>query len=60
MKAATNGWNWGYYDLMEKDLLYQVDDKEVFTIPLDMVALASNSSKNEVAVEFNNEAEKTK
>jgi hypothetical protein len=56
-KISTRGWNWGNYILKDNELEFQVDKQRCFGIKYKDIALSSANGNNEVALEFNQEAE---
>lgn len=51
-QICTKGWNWGHYELKDKELEFKVDGQRCFGIQYKDIALSSASGKNEVALEF--------
>jgi hypothetical protein len=56
-KISTKGWNWGHYQLKDNELEFQVDKQRCFGIRYKDIALSSANGKDEVALEFAQEAE---
>ena len=55
-KSAIRGWNWGQYTLGDSAMEFEVDGKPCFEIPYNEIALSTASGKNEVALEFRQDA----
>ena len=55
--VSTKGWNWGHYALNDNELEFQVDGQKAFCIQYKDIALSSANGKNEVALEFAQDAE---
>lgn len=55
--TGTKGWNWGHYELKDKEMEFLVDNKRAFAINYKDIALSSANGKNEVALEFATENE---
>lgn len=56
-QISTKGWNWGHYELKDEELEFQVDSKRAFGVKYKDIALSSANGRNEVAFEFQQEAE---
>ena len=56
-QISTKGWNWGHYELTDKEIEFQVDKKYCFGISYADIAVSSANGKNEVGFEFKGEAE---
>ena len=54
---STKGWNWGYYNLGKENLDFSVNGQKCFIINYKDIALCNASGKNEIALEFNQEAD---
>ena len=58
---AANGWNWGEFELLDSSMVFGLEDKEIFELKYDDIALVGASATNEVVIELNTEsADKTK
>ncbi|KAE8540849.1 FACT complex subunit POB3 [Cryptococcus gattii VGV] len=51
--TSLKGWNWGEAQVKGTDLVFQVQGKTAFDVPLSQVANSNIAGKNEVALEFN-------
>ncbi|KIR58185.1 FACT complex subunit POB3 [Cryptococcus bacillisporus CA1280] len=51
--TSLKGWNWGAAQVKGTDLVFQVQGKTAFDVPLSQVANSNIAGKNEVALEFN-------
>ncbi|WWD22603.1 FACT complex subunit POB3 [Kwoniella shandongensis] len=51
--ASLKGWNWGKAQVSGNDIVFQVQGKTSFDIPLSLVGNSNIAGKNEVALEFN-------
>ena len=56
-QIATKGWNWGNYKLEGESMSFSVNGQRCFALSYKDIALANASGKNEVALEFHQEAE---
>jgi len=56
-QVSTKGWNWGHYELTDKEIQFMVDKKYCFGIPYAEIAVSTAKGKNEVAIEFTSEVE---
>lgn len=54
---SLRGWNWGSTDLARNELIFHVNNKPGFEIPYREISNSNLTGKNEVAVEFNLDAE---
>ena len=50
--TSTKGWNWGHYALSGDQMTFTVNGQRAFAINYKDIALSNASSKNEVALEF--------
>ncbi|OLL23588.1 FACT complex subunit pob3, partial [Neolecta irregularis DAH-3] len=57
---SYKGWNWGKTDFSGQELLFNVNSKPAFEIPLSTLSNANLSGKNEVALEFSLPGDGTK
>ncbi|OXB33370.1 FACT complex subunit POB3 [Cryptococcus neoformans] len=51
--TSLKGWNWGEAQVKGSDLVFQVQGKTAFDVPLSQVANSNTAGKYEVALEFN-------
>ncbi|GJJ73220.1 structure-specific recognition protein 1 [Entomortierella parvispora] len=51
-ELSVKGWNWGKTDFMNNHLLFNVQNKEMFEIPLKEVTNTSLTAKHEVMLEL--------
>lgn len=49
---SLKGWNWGKAEFEGSDLVFAVNDKPIFELPLSKVANTNLVGKNEVSLEF--------
>lgn len=56
--GSTKGWNWGHYKLAEENMTFSVNGQQCFVINYKDIALSNANGKNEVALEFQQEAQK--
>lgn len=54
-RKSIIGWNWGYYTLDDKELKFDVKGSNCFSLPYTAINLATATSKNEVAIELDND-----
>lgn len=59
-QMSTKGWNWGYYKLEQDHLSFAVNNQKCFVINYKDIAISNASGKNEVALEFQQDAESKK
>ncbi|KAL7420413.1 FACT complex subunit [Cryptotrichosporon argae] len=50
---SLKGWNWGKAVVQNNDIVFEVQHKTAFELPLAQVANSNIAGKNEVAIEFN-------
>ncbi|BEI91597.1 uncharacterized protein CcaverHIS019_0404170 [Cutaneotrichosporon cavernicola] len=50
--VALKGWNWGKATVQNQDIVFEVQHKPAFELPLGQVANSNIAGKNEVAIEF--------
>nr|ODN85743.1 FACT complex subunit POB3 [Cryptococcus depauperatus CBS 7841] len=58
--VSLKGWNWGKTQVQGDDLVFQVQGKVAFDIPLSQVANSNIAGRSEVAIEFNPPSTKSK
>ncbi|KAK8844846.1 FACT complex subunit POB3 [Kwoniella newhampshirensis] len=51
--TSLKGWNWGKAQVSGNDVVFQVQGKTSFDVPLSLVGNSNIAGKNEVALEFN-------
>ncbi|TXT07312.1 hypothetical protein VHUM_03482 [Vanrija humicola] len=49
---SLKGWNWGKAEVQNNEIVFEVQHKEAFELPLAQVANSNIAGKNEVAIEF--------
>jgi structure-specific recognition protein 1 len=54
---ALRGWNWGKAEFGRAELAFNVQNRPAFEIPYSEIANTNQAGKNEIAVEFNLDAE---
>lgn len=54
---ALRGWNWGKAEFGRAELAFNVQNRPAFEIPYAEIANTNQAGKNEIAVEFNLDAE---
>ena len=59
-QIATKGWNWGNYKLEKENISFTVNNQPCFILNYKDIALSNASGKNEVALEFQQDAENKK
>ena len=57
---SLKGWNWGYYKLNKENMSFSVNGQKCFVINYKDIALSNASGKNELALEFQQDAESKK
>ena len=57
---STKGWNWGYYKLNKENMSFTVNGQKCFAINYKDIALCNASGKNELALEFQQDADAKK
>ncbi|CAK9786975.1 SSrecog-domain-containing protein [Cutaneotrichosporon oleaginosum] len=50
--VSLKGWNWGKATVQNQDIVFEVQHKPAFELPLGQVANSNIAGKNEVAIEF--------
>jgi structure-specific recognition protein 1 len=57
---STKGWNWGHYNLEQEGLAFSINNQKCFVINYKDIALSNANGKNEVALEFTQDAQDAK